>query len=1025
MNKLSALLVCTCLFFSLKTVAIEKLTFAIHPNFDKADLLQRTKPLIEQFNSIDPQLQAELLLLELPELERRLIQNQIDILLVDPGIYIWVRNQNSLTGVMATLVNRHQDAPLSSLGGVIIKRSDNDQINNLSDINGQVVGITSVNSLGGFQAQAYELLQMGLNYNEHYRLAPYENHKSVLDSVLSGKVEVGFVQTGILEYFALKDPSIASRISVVNEQDLISFPLKVSTRLYPEWPIIALPHVDPEVVRKFATMLFSIPSDNEATKLAGVSGFNIAADYLPVENVARALRIAPYDTLPAFTLYDVLSRYKYATGVFIFSVLIISLLLLTIVRRNHQLKKASDNLAASMAAKDSILTAVPDLLFEFSESGHYLQVWAHNERDLAKKENDVIGKHVSAVLPKKAAQLVLDAIDVAKRCGHSSGQQIELSTPNGDQWFELSTSKNLSNDTQPSYIMLSRNISERKIIEGQFKQSEAKYRQLHDSLPIGVIMQDANGSIVSCNPSARSIFKMIEEDLINTDYRDPRWQPYHEDGSPFPGKDHPALRALRSGKPSRNEVIGHKVGNEIRWLIMSSQPLFRFGANQPYAVISSFSDITDRRRAEAALKVSERKLVEAQFLSKMGDFTWCVKSGEVIWSEGLHRILGYSPSEQIDYSRIQTEIPHPDDRAMVEDWLNETMANKEVHLKTKEYRLVKKGGEIIDVQVSGQFEYENGEAIKLFGIVQDVSSRKTAEDKLKLAATVFSHAREGILITDSNGVIVDVNETFSTITGYEKQEAIGKSPSILRSGRHDETFFKDMWDSLLENGHWQGELWNKRKNGEIYAEQLTISAIKKDDEVSHYVALFSDVTAQKQYQRQLEHYAHHDALTELPNRLLLFDRLQQAMAHSMRTGFELAIAYIDLDGFKEVNDKYGHDVGDKFLISLANHMNRELRSGDTISRIGGDEFIVLLTDLKDDKACILLLERLLACTNTVIEIDQLQLSVSASIGVAYYHPGLNQSAEELIKNADQAMYQAKLAGKNQYRIYVSQYHEVD
>ncbi|MBK7002221.1 MAG: EAL domain-containing protein [Rhodoferax sp.] len=300
---------------------------------------------------------------------------------------------------------------------------------------------------------------------------------------------------------------------------------------------------------------------------------------------------------------------------------------------------------------------------------------------------------------------------------------------------------------------------------------------------------------------------------------------------------------------------------------------------------------------------------------------------------------------------------------------------------------------------------------------RDITERKLAEKKLRLAASVFSHAREGILITDAKGLIVEVNDTFTDITGYTREEVLGKNPNLLQSGRHSSAFYAEMWETITTTGNWHGEIWNRRKNGEVYADLRTISAVRDDSgNTLNYVALFIDITPMKEHQRQLERIAHYDALTALPNRVLLADRMQQAMLHSQRRNNALAVAYLDLDGFKAVNDTYGHNVGDDLLIALTARMKAVLRDGDTLARIGGDEFVAVLVDIAQVKDCEMVLERLLKAASDPLLVDNIQLQVSASIGVTMY-PQDAVDVDLLMRHADQSMYMAKQAGKNRYQMF--------
>lgn len=247
---------------------------------------------------------------------------------------------------------------------------------------------------------------------------------------------------------------------------------------------------------------------------------------------------------------------------------------------------------------------------------------------------------------------------------------------------------------------------------------------------------------------------------------------------------------------------------------------------------------------------------------------------------------------------------------------------------------------------------------------------------------------------------------------------LGTNPRFLGSGLHDEAFYRAMWRSLTEDGYWSGEVWNRRKDGELFAVLLTISAVRDNEgNTTQYLGLFSDITALKQHERELEHNAHFDALTNLPNRLLLADRMQQSMAQSLRRGQKLAVVFIDIDGFKSVNDLYGHGTGDHMLVNLANRMRGVLREGDTLARLGGDEFVAVLLDLPDERSSVTTLERLLAAAAEPVTFGGTTFERSASIGVTFFLQDGDPSGDQLLRQADHAMYDAKLAGKNCYRFF--------
>jgi diguanylate cyclase (GGDEF)-like protein/PAS domain S-box-containing protein len=301
---------------------------------------------------------------------------------------------------------------------------------------------------------------------------------------------------------------------------------------------------------------------------------------------------------------------------------------------------------------------------------------------------------------------------------------------------------------------------------------------------------------------------------------------------------------------------------------------------------------------------------------------------------------------------------------------------------------------------------------------KDITPQKLSEEHLRQAASVFTHASEGILITDADGKIIDVNEMFSRTTGYSREEVLGRTPRLLKSGLQGPEFYEAMWRAIKEKGQWSGEIWNRKKNGNVYAEMLTINAVKDGSgNVLQYVALFSDITVLKEHEQQIERVSHYDALTGLPNRALLGDRLRQAMVQSRRQKRLLAVVCLDLDGFKAINDRHGHEAGDRFLAAVAQSMKQTLREGDTLSRLGGDEFALVILDLADVAVCEPMLDRLLEAAAKPAQVGNSIMHVSASVGVAFYPQADEIDADQLLRQADQAMYQAKLAGRNRYHIF--------
>jgi diguanylate cyclase (GGDEF)-like protein/PAS domain S-box-containing protein len=423
-----------------------------------------------------------------------------------------------------------------------------------------------------------------------------------------------------------------------------------------------------------------------------------------------------------------------------------------------------------------------------------------------------------------------------------------------------------------------------------------------------------------------------------------------------------------------------------------------------------------RQRAEATLRESERKLsvilesVDAYIYlkDKQGQYLFANRPVLELFNASLDQVVGQGDERFFDADSA-AKLRENDSRVLID---GETLRREETN------RSLNDGHDSTYLSVKLPLRNEAGEIYALCGISTDITERKQAEQKLQLAASVFTHAREGIMITDPGGTIIEVNEAFSQITGYGRAEVIGRNPRLLKSGQHPAEFYAAMWRSLLDNGYWYGEIWNRRKNGEFLAEMETISAVlDAQGQVTQYVSLFSDITRIKEHERELEHIAHYDALTSLPNRVFLADRLHQAMAQAIRRNQKLAVVYLDLDGFKAVNDRYGHDAGDQLLITLSSRMKQCLREGDTLARLGGDEFVAVMLDLTDIEACLPMLSRLLAAASEPVLWGTSVLQVSASVGVTFYPQTEETDADQLMRQADQAMYQAKVSGKNRFHLF--------
>lgn len=436
-------------------------------------------------------------------------------------------------------------------------------------------------------------------------------------------------------------------------------------------------------------------------------------------------------------------------------------------------------------------------------------------------------------------------------------------------------------------------------------------------------------------------------------------------------------------------------------------------------------DACDLRASNEELEASVRHLqdrdsalVAAQEAGGLGTYSLDIPGGNWSCSEKLEQIMGIDTLYPHTIEGWQ-QLIHEDDRAPMSHYFFTEVIGKH-QIFDHDYRLVRpEDGKTVWVHGLGKLDFdEHGQPIRMRGTIRDISDRKFVEERLLLTREIFHSTTEGILVTDSTGTIVETNPAFTTITGYSNEEAIGQNPRLFQSGTHDRKFYRQMWKALLTKGAWEGELTNRRKDGELYIQRSRIVALRDPQgKITRYTAVISDITALKETQRQLEHMAYYDELTGLPNRVLLTDRMHQAMAHCRRKKQALlGVCYLDLDGFKAVNDQWGHAVGDQLLVEVAKRLKNCTRAGDTVARLGGDEFVVLFCDLTHETEVEPTVARLMDSVSEPYDLN-VGTKITLSIGITLYPYDTADEPDALIRHADQAMYEAKRSGKNRMRIF--------
>jgi diguanylate cyclase (GGDEF)-like protein/PAS domain S-box-containing protein len=561
------------------------------------------------------------------------------------------------------------------------------------------------------------------------------------------------------------------------------------------------------------------------------------------------------------------------------------------------------------------------------------------------------------------------------------------------------------------YLLVER--AKARLALSQLADREARFRALVESASDWVWEVNTRGIYTYSSPSVRELLGYTPEEVIGK--------------TPFdlmPPDEAARMEArFREIVASRQACYGlenanlHKDGRQVI-LETNAVPIFdATGAMVGYRGMDR--DITARKQVDLALRQSQESLNEAQRIASLGSWDWDIVGGDLYWSDEFYRIFGLSRECFGATYAAFLDAVHPDDRARVEQAVDDALTTATPY--DIEHRIVRPDGSERVLRERGEVMFDaEGHPVRMVGTGQDITDQRLVELRLRQAAKVFENTSEGVMITGPDQRIVAVNQAFTRITGYGEEEVKGCGPKILQSGRHDADYYRQMWSAIHATGRWQGEIWNRRKDGADYPEWLNISVVRDDaDAIINYIGVFSDITSIKEAQDKLTYTAHHDALTGLPNRLLFRDRLEQALATARRTGEGVALLFVDLDRFKLINDTLGHEAGDLLLQAVAQRLVACMREEDTVARMGGDEFVVIQRGIGQPDDAALLATRMLTEINRPVSLAGHEIVASLSIGIGLY-PQDGSDASTLLKNADAAMYRAKERGRNCYQYYANE-----
>lgn len=575
------------------------------------------------------------------------------------------------------------------------------------------------------------------------------------------------------------------------------------------------------------------------------------------------------------------------------------------------------------------------------------------------------------------------------------------------RWLRDELSLVRENNGSPQEVVGCRiDITSTKNSDAILLQSEKRYRQLFDANQAVMLLIDpVDGSILNANQTACLFYgynldqiKALKIGDINT-----------------LTADEVQAEIQKAQQQERNYFeFSHRLANgDIRAVEVYSGPVTVDGQQILYSVIH---DVSRRVKAEELSRMLSHAVEQSPAAVMITD------PREVIEyvNPKFEQITGYSKEMLIGQTPrvLKSGLTAPEIYA---DLWNTILAGEVWY---GELQNKKRCGELYWEEVSvSPIHAKDGTISHFVSTRENINERKLLEEHSRLAAAVFDNTVEAIMVTDAQGSIVAVNQAFSEITGYSSEDVLGQSPHVLNSGRHTKAFFDQMWQTLAQTGQWQGEIWNRRKNGEVYPEWLSItSVVDSNMQVMKYVGLFTDITRRKQSEQKIWSQANYDALTQLPNRNLFQDRLAQAITHAERAGTRVALMFIDLDHFKWVNDTLGHEAGDKLLQEAAVRLKNCVRKEDTIARIGGDEFTVILQDIQQNNDVDVIALKLLTSLLEPFQLADQEAFVSGSIGITLF-PDDGINVESLLKNADTAMYQAKDAGRSRHRFFTQEMHQ--
>jgi diguanylate cyclase (GGDEF)-like protein/PAS domain S-box-containing protein len=1047
------LLVCMAdfLLFSDPVYAEDPVKIGVLAYRPKPQILAKWQPLATALERAIPSRNFVIQALNYSELETAVMEGKIDFVLTNSAHYVLLSNHVGLSYPLATLAANHEGQALSVFGGVIFCRAGQTNLKDIRDLKGMKIAAPASLSLGGYQAQMYELSHAGIHLPEDASMTFTDMpHDKVVGAVLAGVADAGFVRTGVLESMAREGKLDLSNIKVLNLQSHNEFPLLLSTSLYPEWPFSSLRKTDKELARQVAAALFLLESNSSDAQKLRIHGFVVPADYSPVINLLKELRLPPYELTPVFTLKDIWVQYRWhvLSSLFALAMILILWFRLIVSKRKLELQhglleKQRQHLQESEQHIHLLLDSTAEGIYGMDAQGICTFVNLAGLKILGYQEaKELVGGKIHKLIHHSHAD---GSPYPFKECrAHQAFVHNQQVYVNNEVFWRKDGScfqveywafPVLDNGKNIGSVTTFFDITERNKMEDALQVSEQRFKIALAKSPVALFEQDLNLRYLWIyNPklgyAVNDVIGKSDAEIM--------------DASCVAALENLKRGVIESGLPSRQEVSTAAPGQPLEYYDLYVEPLHdKTGAVA--GIICAATDITARTLAEQAAKSGKAKLESA--LASMGDavFISDTEGRFIHFNDAFASYHKFRNKEEcsntlseypifIDVYSAEGELLPLERWAVPRALRGETASNVEFTLRRKDT------GEIwIGSYNFAPIRNDKDEIVGSVVTARDITQRKEIEralleslNSVMARDNALAHISQGVLITTPDRLITYANRGFEILTGYREDELIGKNCKLLQGIKTDQNTILNMSTAMNLQQVFRGVILNYRKDGSEFWNDLSIMPIfDKQNKLIQFVGVQHDITEHIHNQEIIHKLAFFDSLTQLANRSLLYDRLNQAIAASKRSDFYGALIFLDLDNFKPLNDSYGHDIGDHLLVEVAVRLKRCIREADTVARFGGDEFVVLLTEINSDQNASVeqahrVAKKILTTLSEpyllVPEPKQGQGSAmiehrcSASIGLTLF---LKDSTpqDELLRRADSAMYQAKQSGRNKICIF--------